>query len=43
MPVGHTGYFTVNVEPGRYLWISESTAEMGMLKEFTVKEKGAAD
>ena len=37
MPVGHTAYFTVDVEPGRYLWISESTAEMGMLKEFTVE------
>lgn len=37
MPVGDTAYFTVIVEPGRYLWISESTAEMGMLKEFTVE------
>lgn len=37
MPVGQTAYFTVEVEPGRYLWISESTAELGMLKEFTVE------
>lgn len=37
MPVGYTAYFAVDFEPGRYLWISESTAEMGMLKEFTVE------
>ncbi|MGH7571071.1 MAG: hypothetical protein ACREMK_04415 [Gemmatimonadota bacterium] len=43
MPVGHTAYFTVNLEPGHYLWISESTAELGMLKEFTVEDKGAAN
>jgi len=37
MPVGHTAYFTVELEPGRYAWISESTAALGMVKEFTVK------
>ena len=37
MPVGHTAYFTVELEPGRYAWISESTAAQGMVKEFTVE------
>jgi len=36
MPVGQTAYFTVTLEPGRYAWISESTASQGMVKEFTV-------
>lgn len=36
MPVGYTAYFTVELEPGRYAWISESTAGLGMVKEFTV-------
>lgn len=37
MPAGYTGYFTVDVVPGRYLWISETTAAQGILKEFTVR------
>jgi hypothetical protein len=37
MPVGHTGYFSVDLEPGRYAWISESAAAQGMVKEFTVE------
>jgi hypothetical protein len=36
MPVGHTAYFTVDLRPGRYAWVSESTAE-GMAKEFTIE------
>ena len=36
MPVGYTAYFTVELEPCRYAWISESTAGLGMVKEFTV-------
>jgi hypothetical protein len=36
MPVGHTGYFTVELTPGRYAWIAESTAAQGMVREFTV-------
>ena len=36
MPVGNTEYFTVNIEPGNYAWISESYGAMGMLKKFTV-------
>ena len=36
-PVGHTAYFTVNLEPGRYAWIAESAAAQGMVREFTVQ------
>ncbi|MEE9208753.1 MAG: hypothetical protein V3U67_10375 [Gemmatimonadota bacterium] len=36
MPVGYTAYFTVNLAPGRYAWIAESTAE-GMVREFTIE------
>ncbi len=36
MPVGNTEFFTVNIEPGNYAWISESYGAMGMLKKFTV-------
>lgn len=39
MPVGNTAYFTVELEPGRYLWISEN-AGSGMVKAFTVEEGG---
>ena len=37
MPIGHTAYFTVNLEPGRYVWITEASADKGMFKEFTVE------
>ncbi len=37
MPIGHTAYFTVEVEPGRYAWIVEAPAESSMWKEFTVE------
>lgn len=36
LPVEHPQYFTVDVEPGRYLFISEATAHQGVLKEVTV-------
>lgn len=36
LPVGHTGYFTVTLPPGRYAWISEQPAERGMRQPFTV-------
>lgn len=36
MPVGHTAYFTVELTPGRYAWIAESTAAQGMVREFTI-------
>ena len=34
---GRTGYFTVTLEPGRYVWISEGYASAGMLQEFVVE------
>ncbi|MCW8805037.1 MAG: hypothetical protein OQK56_01145 [Ignavibacteriaceae bacterium] len=37
MPVGYTSYFTVNLEPGNYTWISESSAAKGMVETFTVQ------
>jgi hypothetical protein len=37
MPAGSIGYFTVDLSPGRYLWISESYGPQGMAKEFSVK------
>ncbi len=36
VPVPGTAYFTVDLQPGRYAWISEN-AENGMVKEFTVQ------
>ncbi|MGB8318657.1 MAG: hypothetical protein WCE54_11065 [Ignavibacteriaceae bacterium] len=36
MPAGYTSYFTINLEPGTYAWISEPSAERGMIKEFTI-------
>ena len=38
MPSGQTAYFTVNLEPGRYAWVSEVTnpLEKGMLQVFEV-------
>lgn len=37
VPPGHTSYFTVDLEPGRYAWVSEGYAAMGMVQEFTVE------
>lgn len=37
MPAGSTVYATVDLEPGRYAWISQMTAAQGMLHEFTVR------
>jgi len=37
MPVGYTSYFSVNLEPGTYAWISESSASQGMVKMFTIE------
>lgn len=37
MPVGSTVYLSVDLEPGRYAWIAETTAAQGMVKEFTVR------
>lgn len=35
---GDTGYLTVELEPGRYAWVSEGYGERGMVEEFTVGE-----
>jgi len=37
MPAGYTAFFTVDLEPGRYAWIAESGAALGMVEEFTVE------
>ena len=36
-PEGHTAYFTVELEPGRYAWISESADVRELVQEFTVR------
>lgn len=36
MPVGNTSYFSVDLKPGRYAWISEVGSDKGKVKEFTV-------
>ncbi len=38
MPAGNTGYFTVNLEPGNYAWISEipDPDQHGMFRPFSV-------
>ena len=35
MPLGNTAYFTIELTPGRYVWISENAGN-GMVKAFTV-------
>ncbi|HUP19563.1 MAG TPA: hypothetical protein VM778_06385 [Gemmatimonadota bacterium] len=37
MPVGHTSYITVDLVPGRYVWLSEATRVDGLVEEFTVE------
>jgi len=37
MPVGYTSYFTLDLKPGKYAWISESSAAKGMIENFTVE------
>lgn len=37
MPVGYTSYFTVVLEPGRYVWLGEATDVDGRVEEFTVE------
>lgn len=40
MPAGSTGYFTVDLEPGKYVFISEvpNTKEKGLLKIFEITD-----
>ena len=37
VPPGHVSFVTVDLEPGRYLWISEGYAQAGLLEEFRVE------
>jgi hypothetical protein len=37
MPTGETAYFIADLEPGRYLLISENTAHLGVHHEFIVR------
>lgn len=37
MGAGETAYLTVDLEPGRYLALSEATGAQGVFKEFTVR------
>jgi hypothetical protein len=39
MPAGSTAYFSVDLEPGRYLFVSEYTGAMGVLEEVTVEAR----
>lgn len=37
MPQGHTAYLAVDLEPGRYAWVSERPADAPMYREFEVR------
>ena len=37
MPVGYTVYFTVDLAPGSYAWIAETTAAQGMVAPFDIE------
>jgi hypothetical protein len=37
LEAGHSGYLSVDLEPGSYAWISEAYADRGMVKEFVVE------
>jgi len=37
LPAGDTGYFNLDLEPGRYLFYSEYTGHLGVFKEITVE------
>jgi len=41
MPAGSTTYFTVDLEPGRYAWVTETGAVPGRFREFTVQASSA--
>ena len=34
---GETGYFTLDLEPGRYLFLSENTGHLGVMQEVTIE------
>lgn len=37
LPAGNTGYFSLDLEPGRYLFLSEYTGYLGVLQDITVE------
>jgi hypothetical protein len=37
MATGKTAYFTVDLQPGRYLWVSEATGAQGVRQEVVVR------
>lgn len=39
MPRGNTAYFTVELEPGKYAWISEQPTSKSTVREFTVSSQ----
>lgn len=41
MPVGYTAYLTVELEPGRYGWVTETSAGRGLFQEFTVESSAS--
>jgi len=44
MPKGNTAYFTIDLQPGNYAWISEQPVTDAIYKEFTIgSENGAGN
>ncbi len=37
LPEGDTGYFTLDLEPGRYLFVSEITGHLGVMQEVNIE------
>ncbi len=37
MPAGETAYFTTELEPGRYLFLSEYTGHLGVMRDITIE------
>lgn len=37
MPQGETGYFTAELKPGRYLFLSEYTGHLGVVQDITIE------
>lgn len=43
MPKGNSAYFTVDLEPGKYAWISEQPLDKTTIQEFTVTAKTGSE
>lgn len=41
MPVGHTSYFTIDLQPGEYAWLTETLASQVRAKTFSIKQNKA--